>query len=172
MEAALAIFAKAGELYDIAPKFFNVSIPALLTAIAALIYGAWWLRGHLANTQKEIIEQRLGMAKEQYELAQKQNETAKTEADAFKAELIQLKSQVARGVPLKEIATSTATLNGTVDKLISANDAVSSTLEAVAVTLEPVGRWVAGLLDYISASDVKESSPPTKALPPPDSDLN
>jgi hypothetical protein len=148
------LFTKGAELYDLAPGLFNWAGGIAVAGYPALAYAAWWFRGrgvaaredglnskieglnaridglnatiHGKDSQIAVMGERLSLAKEQ-------NEAAKREADNFKAEIASLKEQIAQGAPLNDLAIATARIEGTLNRLVTANNVVSGTLTLPAI---------------------------------------
>ena len=131
--------ATAGKLYNLWPSFFNwflsqvaftyVVLAVITWRITSYIFG---LRAENQNAtletriaalegEKRLLEQRLAFAREQ-QLA------AKEEAEKFGAELAELKEKMERTAPLAELRNSTATLDNTLGRLLTANNAVTTVL--------------------------------------------
>jgi hypothetical protein len=130
------LITKGVELYDLAPGLFNWIGAIIGGGYVSSVGGAWWLRGHGLKAEIGVLERQLSLAKDQ-------NDAAKMEAANSKADIARMNEKITKSATLRELAASTAMLEVTIDKVISANDLVSG-------TLTPSGAgYAAGLVKFL-----------------------
>jgi hypothetical protein len=120
---------RASELYDVSPAFFNWTGGLLV----AVVGGAWWLRGHFEQSEKNGLRAQVAALDQQLKLAKQQFEISERETASFKQQVTALQEQINRGAKLRELTNATTDLTITLGKVLAANDLVSGTLGSVGI---------------------------------------
>jgi hypothetical protein len=140
MNAFSNFMTKAAELYLAAPAFFIAAVPILITAVAGVVWFAWWLGGKLSEGEiaqlkgkVEVLDQRLSFAKDRADAAAK-------EATDIKIEFEKLKKEITNQAPREILQNSAAVLEINLDRLVSANNSTSSVLGYVSTGFDRSGQ--------------------------------
>jgi len=149
-------FKTAIELYNLWPSFFYSVAGLIIPITLGLITVTWRMRGFKADTEQErlkgnmevlektltgqievtkttlngqiaLLKEHLAFAKEQQGAAQKEAENLKAQLTEFKPQLTELVEKGGRKA-FADIQNSTAVLESTLGRLLSANNAVSVAL--------------------------------------------
>jgi hypothetical protein len=136
------------DVYSVDPALFNW----IAAAIGAVIMGAFWFGGALQKSEKRALEQRLALAKEQSEDANKKR-------DSLQAEIAVLKEKMERHAPALELAQATARVDGAFARFADANNQVTRTLTNLGVGYD------AGMYSGTPLPLRMSSNPPSGATP-------
>ena len=154
-------FLKASvDLYNLAPGFFNYSVPLLVGGYGAFLwsgygFGKWVQQSEIAGlkaandagvaqnealkAQNDIGKERAVVMEERLKLAKEQQDISTKEAAALKEELEKLKRQIESRAPQFELQNSTSVIEGNLNRLIGANTAASNYLGPVSTGFDEKG---------------------------------
>jgi hypothetical protein len=125
----------AAELYGLWPSLFNWLGGIAGTILTGAVVAAWWMRGYKASadiakveTEKASLKGQIDVLQQRLALATEQQRAAAEQATKFESELSAIKAKAATGDTAKDIQSLTTNLEITLQKLLLANNTVTSTL--------------------------------------------
>jgi hypothetical protein len=119
---------KAQQLYEVAPDLFKWLGGSIVVVLGAVGSGIWALRGHFAKSEIDGLKAQIGLHDQRVQLAKDQSETAQRETLSLKEQVLALQQQIGSGAKAPELTNATIELGVTVGRALAANELASGTL--------------------------------------------